>query len=82
MSSALYAVINQEYLTVRQQNAVEGQIAAASMEEINYRVGGLLLAFWLQVAVCLLTTTLPTWPYMLHPHLNLLISPFFALACF
>ena len=36
-----FSAINREGLTEQQQqNAVEEQIAAASMEQINYRVGG------------------------------------------
>ena len=65
--SVIYYSINREGLTEQQQqNAVEEQIAAASMEQINYRVGGFPVApcgcRMLYVADRLLTTTLPTWP--------------------
>jgi hypothetical protein len=59
MSTALFDAIDRYGLTEQQQNAVEEQTASASMEEINYRVGGLVS---LVGAGRLLTTTLPTWP--------------------
>ena len=40
MNSTLYSAIDRIGLTVQQQNAAEAQIETASMEQINYRVGG------------------------------------------
>ena len=51
MSSALFVAIN-DGLTEQQQNAVEAQIATASMEQINYRVGG----FPVGAGCCILQT--------------------------
>ena len=50
--SAIFYSINGEGLTEQQQNAVEDQIAAASMEQINYRVGG----FPVGAGCCMLQT--------------------------
>ena len=47
MSGALFDAIGRYGLTEEQQNAVEEQIAAASMEEIIYQVGG-LVSQWVQ----------------------------------
>ena len=52
MSTALYSAINRRGLTEQQQNAVEAQIATASMEQINYRVGG----FPVGAGCCILQT--------------------------
>ncbi len=45
MSSALLNAVAQGGLTKQQQNAVEDQIATASMDEINYQVGMLQTEF-------------------------------------
>ena len=52
MSCALFDAIDREGLTEQQQNALEGLIATASMEQINYRVGG----FPVGAGCCILQT--------------------------
>ncbi len=52
--SAILDYVAREGLTEQQQNAVEEQIAAALMEEINYRVGGLVSLWVLGAGCCVL----------------------------
>ena len=87
--SAILDSIRREGLTEQQQTVVEEQIAAASMEQINYRVGGFPVApcgcRMLYVADRLLTTTLPTWPCsccFIHILFCCCFRLFVALACF